>query len=175
MNAEAVFARLRTALDPDNAGDVVVHPVQGDSHRPENAAHWQSADAVELAKPEQQSKDKTAQANKGKANESVVALSSAPSESSASSPVNAVAVPVLRLLDTPEPVDVEECAGLPDALWWRGRRLTLEHADGPERLSGDWWREDSYARDYWRCAADGEGDLLLYHETNQWFLQGWYD
>src|SRR5690606_37675975 len=28
-NAEAVFARLRATLDPDNTGDVVVQPVEG--------------------------------------------------------------------------------------------------------------------------------------------------
>ena len=57
-----------------------------------------------------------------------------------------------------------------------GRRLSLATADGPERLSGDWWRADTYARDYWRCVAEGEGELLPYHEAGtQWFLQGWYD
>ena len=55
-------------------------------------------------------------------------------------------------------------------------RLSLASADGPERLSGDWWRADAYARDYWRCVAEGEGELLLYHEAgSQWSLQGWYD
>jgi len=57
-----------------------------------------------------------------------------------------------------------------------GRRLWLAGTDGPERLSGDWWRADPYARDYWWCIADGERELLLYHEAgSQWFLQGWYD
>jgi len=80
------------------------------------------------------------------------------------------------LLDTPEPVDVEAPHGAPDAVWWRGRRLSIASANGPERLSGDWWRADTYARDYWRCVAEGEGELLLYHEAGaQWYLQGWYD
>jgi protein ImuB len=149
MNAEALFARLRTALDPDNTGDVVVHPVAGDSHRPEHAARWENADAVELAKP---------------APADVPVRRDSPE-----------LTPVLRMLDAPEPVDVEEAAGLPDAVWWRGRRLSFTAADGPERLSGDWWRDDAYARDYWRCAARGEGDLLLFRETRQWFVQGWYD
>jgi nucleotidyltransferase/DNA polymerase involved in DNA repair len=164
MNAEAVFARLRTALDPDNVGDVIVHPVQGDSHRPEYAANWQNADAVELAKPESGEKRRR---NKvlDKREPSAVAMNGNLPD----------ATPVLRMLDTPELVDVEECAGLPDALWWRGKRFTLTHADGPERLSGDWWHDDNYARDYWRCGAEGEGELLLYHETSRWFLQGWYD
>jgi hypothetical protein len=174
MNAEAVFARLRTALDPDNIGDVIVHPVAGDSHRPEHAAHWGSADAVELAKPESpRTKEKNAKEDIAS---SPLSAMHAPHASAAdTSATNAPVTPVLRLLDAPEVVDVEESAGLPDAVWWRGRRLTVTHADGPERLSGDWWREDSYARDYWRCGADGEGDLLLYRETSQWYLQGWYD
>ena len=77
-----------------------------------------------------------------------------------------------------------ECAdGLPRVLWWRGRRLRLEHTAGPERLAGDWWK-DGYVRDYWRCDdPDGEGTLVLYHDVSQgslssgsaWFVQGWYD
>jgi protein ImuB len=68
-------------------------------------------------------------------------------------------------------------------MWWRGRRLAIAHADGPERLSGDWWRADAFARDYWRCDAEGEGELLVYGESAantitapvRWFVQGWYD
>ena len=160
MNAEAVFARLRAVLDPDNTGTVVVHPEAGDSHRPEDTGRWISADAM--------------------------ALGAAPIPAPIPTPLPAPASPaasptpntdaVLRLLDTPEPVDVEAPHGIPDAVWWRGRRLSLASANGPERLSGDWWRADAYARDYWRCVADDEGELLLYHEAgSQWYLQGWYD
>jgi hypothetical protein len=72
-----------------------------------------------------------------------------------------------------------ECAdGQPRVLWWRGRRMRIEHPAGPERLAGDWWK-DSYARDYWRCEdPDGEGTLVLYHDHSSgssWFVQGWYD
>ena len=88
-----------------------------------------------------------------------------------------------RLLENPEPVDVECADGLPRVLWWRGRRMRIEHPTGPERLAGDWWK-DQYARDYWRCEdPDGEGTLLLYHDYTHaclssgsaWFVQGWYD
>lgn len=87
------------------------------------------------------------------------------------------------MLDTPETVDVEEADGLPDAVWWRGRRLAFAAIDGPERLSGDWWRADAFARDYWRATVAGEGELLLYREAVRgvangapcWYLQGWYD
>lgn len=83
-----------------------------------------------------------------------------------------------RLLENPEPVDVECADGQPRVLWWRGRRMRIEHPAGPERLAGDWWKSQ-YARDYWRCEdPEGEGTLLLYHDYSSgsaWFVQGWYD
>ncbi len=154
MNAEAVFARLRAVLDPDNTGTVVVHPEAGDSHRPEDTGRWISADAMALG--------------------AAPIPAPTPTSPTPSSPTPTDAV--LRLLDTPEPVDVEAPHGIPDAVWWRGRRVSIASADGPERLSGDWWRADTYARDYWRCVAEDEGELLLYHEAGaRWYLQGWYD
>jgi protein ImuB len=157
MNAESVFARLRAALDPDNAGDVVVRAIAGDAHKPEATGQWVSADAITQAS------------------------APVPVASHDSDEVSPPAV--LRLLDAPEVVDVEAPRGVPAAMWWRGRRLSIAHADGPERLSGDWWRADAFARDYWRCDAEGEGELLVYGESAantitapvRWFVQGWYD
>ncbi|HEX6059026.1 MAG TPA: hypothetical protein VFZ11_08425, partial [Gemmatimonadaceae bacterium] len=88
----------------------------------------------------------------------------------------------LRLLEPPEPIDVEAPEGAPAALWWRGRRIGVAHADGPERLSGEWWR-GGYRRDYWRCEGEpdraaGHGDFLVYLErgaTPGWWMHGWYD
>ena len=154
MNAEAVFARLRAVLDPDNTGTVVVHPEAGDSHRPEDTGRWISADAMTLG---------------------AAPIPAPIPASTPASPTPSTAA-VLRLLASAEPVDVESPHGIPDAVWWRGRRLSIATADGPERLSGDWWRADTYARDYWRCMADDEGELLLYHEAGvRWYVQGWYD
>ncbi|HEX7545160.1 MAG TPA: hypothetical protein VF368_00430 [Gemmatimonadaceae bacterium] len=80
-----------------------------------------------------------------------------------------------RLLDTPEQVDVDAPRGTPRILWWRGRRVVITRALGPERLSGDWWK-DSYAREYWRCESDElSRDFLLYRDLSGWRLQGWYD
>jgi hypothetical protein len=150
MNAESVFARLRAALDPDHAGDVVVRAVRGDGHKPEATGQWVSADAI-------------AQAS--------AALPAAPGVGATLLDTPAV----LRLLDAPEEVQVEVPHGVPDAVWWRGRRLEITDADGPERLTGDWWRADAFARDYWRCAAREEGELLVYSEAGGWWVQGWYD
>ena len=163
MNAESVFARLRAALDPDNAGDVVVRAVAGDAHKPEATGQWASADAM------------------AQASAPVPVTSSGITDDDTHA--NAHAPAVLRLLDTPEVVDVEAPRGVPTAVWWRGRRLSIAHADGPERLSGDWWRADAFARDYWRCDAEDEGELLVYGESAantitapvRWFVQGWYD
>jgi protein ImuB len=159
MNAEAVFARLRAALDPDNAGDVVVRAVSGDAHKPEATGQWVSADAI-------------AQAS--------APVPAAPRDGDEPA---GIAPAVLRLLDTPEVVDIEAPRGVPAAVWWRGRRLSIAHADGPERLSGDWWRADAFARDYWRCDTEGEGELLVFGESAanaitapmRWYVHGWYD
>ncbi|MFO0074054.1 MAG: hypothetical protein ACK55A_18485 [Gemmatimonas sp.] len=151
MNADAVFARLRAVLDPDNRGDVVVHPEARDTHRPEEAGRWAPADALTLA---------------------AAPLPAAPAAAQANAPAPAA---VLRLLPAPDPVDIEAPHGIPGAVWWRGRRIDLAAAHGPERLSGDWWRGDGYARDYWRCTAPTDGDLLVYHTETGWYLQGWYD
>jgi hypothetical protein len=84
-----------------------------------------------------------------------------------------------RHLETPEPVDVECSGERPRALWWRGRHIRVQHAIGPERLAGDWWK-DPYARDYWRCEQeDPLAHLLVFRERrapdDQWYVQGWYD
>jgi protein ImuB len=176
MTADSVFARLRAALDPEGAGDVVVTPEAGDAHRPEHRGRWAPADARAIAMPAHHPAPTT----------SSPPASPPPSaprdrrESRVSSPESPslrlqLESPVLRLLDAPEPVEVELADGLPNAVWWRGRRHTVGHADGPERLSGDWWRPDAFARDYWRCDVGGEGTLLLYREAGGWQLQGWYD
>ena len=45
--------------------------------------------------------------------------------------------------------------------WWD---VAVPQAGGPERLSGDWWR-DGYRRDYWRCEGEaGDGEFVLYRD-----------
>ena len=173
MNADAVFTRLRAALDPDGAHHVVVHPVAGDTHRPEEAARWEHADAMLLGAATTTVSPAATGAGMG---EKTADATTPESRAGTSLP----ALPaVLRMLETPEAVEIEEADGLPDAVWWRGRRLSFASIDGPERLSGDWWRPDAYARDYWRAMVNGEGELLLYREAANgapsWYVQGWYD
>ena len=71
--------------------------------------------------------------------------------------------------------------GAPAAMEWRGRRVAFARADGPERLSGEWWKE-GFRRDYWRCESEGSEFLLFLERpvatagsASRWCLQGWYD
>jgi len=122
----------------------VVRPALRDEHRPERNGAWCESDDARI----------DVRANIAKVPE----------------PPRA---PALRLLETPETVDVEWDGDRPCALWWRERRVAIARAAGPERLSGDWWK-DGYARDYWRCESDS-GELLAFRERERWFVQGWYD
>ncbi|MCC2653062.1 MAG: polymerase family protein [Microvirga sp.] len=87
-----------------------------------------------------------------------------------------------RLLDPPEPIEVE--ALVPDyppaAFVWRRVRRRVVRADGPERVFGEWWRTDderSVSRDYYRLeAADGSRYWVFRDgpavEGVRWFLHG---
>jgi len=264
---DAVFVRLRAALEVNGVNDVVVHPTLGNAHRPELAGQWQSADALRLAElgsardlrrarktadgpalvatdatnpigniDNEHSKnnndchhaDNATGSESGHENETenenginhkragnkgneirydrVSDISNRPRYShnnhsetirgnnssthssnndnsrnnnnqnslntnSSSNIQNAA----LRLLEKPEQVAVQSMNSEPRVVNWRDRRLQFVSTHGPERLSGDWWRADGFARDYWRCTVAGEGDLLMYRDAAGWFLQGWYD
>jgi protein ImuB len=67
-----------------------------------------------------------------------------------------------RLLRRPEPLD-HVLAEMPDRapyrFTWRGCQHMVAHADGPERITGEWWRrtgERDAVRDYFRV-EDSEG------------------
>jgi len=51
---------------------------------------------------------------------------------------------------------------------------------GPWRTTGDWWREDRWARDEWDVMLERQGQQSLYRiyrelETEHWFVEGNYD
>jgi len=142
---DAALARLRAELGPN----VVVKPVARDAHVPERAGAW-----VE---------------------EGVTDSSRGATDKSAETAMAVRDDPAVRLLESPESVFVVCDDGVPRAVTWRGRRLTIERAIGPERLSGDWW-DDGYRRDYWRCES-AFGDFVLYLDRmdDQWWVQGWFD
>jgi len=88
----------------------------------------------------------------------------------------------LQIFDPPQPV--ETLAEVPDGypLKFRWRRVLHEvtRAEGPERISGEWWRAPGQrTRDYYRVEdRDGRRFWLfrqgLYGETPEprWFIHG---
>jgi protein ImuB len=91
-----------------------------------------------------------------------------------------------RLLPAPEPI--ETVALLPDhppvTFTWRGTRHRVSHADGPERIFGEWWKHDAEAaavRDYFQVENDTGERFWIYRAgdgengatgSHRWFLHG---
>jgi protein ImuB len=158
---DAAFERLRATL---GAGSVV-RAVARDEHRPEKAGVW-----TELLNGTVESVEGRAAGREGGRHGFPCSGSGTGEGESVKGPLSAA-----RLLGDPESVDVSAPRGVPHTLWWRGRAISIAHAVGPERISGDWWK-DPYARDYWRCESDELArDFLLFRDADGWRLQGWYD
>jgi protein ImuB len=93
-----------------------------------------------------------------------------------------------RLLQPPQPV--EAVAMLPDhppaQFVWRRKRHRIKHADGPERIAGEWWttdRERHATRDYWQVEDEDGRRFWLYRSGDavdpatgdlRWFLHGFF-
>ena len=110
----------------------------------------------------------------------VAGLVAEPASESAGGHATPVALPgVLRLLPEPVPVQVDTEAGRLLEVRGAGSARAIAAAEGPERLSGDWWK-DPYRREYFRvCTVEGEL-LWLYREVRRsgelrWWLHGWWD
>ena len=197
--AEAALERLRAELGPN----VVVRPVARDAHRPEGAGGW--VDFSDLAGEAERGGPPPTTRIPGRASSGPTTPpparpeSRAPNADSSGAAVPGAAVSgadssgdggssdyaALRLLEAPEAVAVE-CEGeTPAAMEWRGRRVAFARAEGPERLSGEWWKE-GFRRDYWRCESEGSEFLIFLERpagggsgappvATRWCLQGWYD
>ncbi|MCC2981642.1 DNA polymerase Y family protein [Sphingomonas sp. IC4-52] len=92
-----------------------------------------------------------------------------------------------RLLRRPEPID-HVIAEMPDhaprRFTWRGRPHRITHSDGPERITGEWWRhagERAGVRDYFRVEDDQGHRFWLFRrgdgvraETGDlsWYIHG---
>ena len=103
--------------------------------------------------------------------------------------------PPIRLFAKPEPIEAtaEVPDGPPVQFTWRRMRHLVAHAEGPERIAMEWWRDDrgnKLTRDYFRIESDGGMRAWLYREglygrvgegppgeirpphPPQWFLHG---
>lgn len=91
-----------------------------------------------------------------------------------------------RLLSPPEAI--ETMALLPDhppvSFTWRGSRRRVAHADGPERIFGEWWKspvEVFAVRDYFQVEDDAGERFWIFRSgdgdnpstgSQRWFLHG---
>ena len=65
--------------------------------------------------------------------------------------------------------------GRPEAVHHEGRWQPLRAAQGPERLAGEWWSAESFARSYWHATLWDGRSAWLYVEDGRWALHGWFD
>jgi protein ImuB len=88
-----------------------------------------------------------------------------------------------RLLDPPEPVVAT--ALLPDHppafFIWRKVKHKVAKADGPERITPEWWNGDkgSTARDYYRVETEQGGRFWIFRdaptaESGRWWMHGFF-
>ena len=79
---------------------------------------------------------------------------------------------------------VEADQGLPTQIsaWGKQRSVygKVVALAGPWRTTGDWWRDDSWARDEWDVTLERQGHQTLYRiyrelATESWFVEGNYD
>ncbi len=167
--ALAALERLRSTLGPD----AVMRPVLRDDHRAEHAGAW--AELVDG--------DDAAVAAATVVAQNAVAIRSddhAPVTRSGewlplfAGPRDATPA-ALRLLDPPQPVRMTcDADHRPITGVWQSHMFTVLECTGPERLTGAWWRTP-FARDYWHLRTREVGTLLVYHDSDRWVLQGWYD
>lgn len=54
--------------------------------------------------------------------------------------------------------------GPPRRFRWRAQIHTVAHAEGPERIAAEWWREPGEARDYYRIECEAGHRLWLYRD-----------
>lgn len=105
--------------------------------------------------------------------ERAVTLAAADDLVAAQSWLSAKARP-LRLLPTAEKIEVSGGANQPTSFTWRRQRHPITAAEGPERISSEWWRRREDSRDYY-WVEDGQGQRYWIYRrvaVRDWYLQG---
>ena len=79
-------------------------------------------------------------------------------------------------------VEIEQGCPTQISAWSKQRSVygTVVNLAGPWRTSGDWWRDDHWARDEWDVTLERHGQQSLYRiyrelQTEHWFVEGNYD
>ncbi|MFQ5688832.1 MAG: hypothetical protein ACE5HQ_00985 [Gemmatimonadota bacterium] len=164
LSTAVALARIRARLGEA----AVVHPARRAGHRPEARNAWTPVAARESREDPGWKEDGARAAG---------AAGIDPPESSGEA--GGALRPVLRLLPSPMAVRIRSLANRPCVLWDEGGRQEVTAAEGPERLSGDWWG-NPYRREYYRLCTE-RGELLwVFREPAgdgeyRWWLHGWWD
>ena len=89
-----------------------------------------------------------------------------------------------RMFRPPLRAIVEADQGWPTQIsaWGKQRSVygKVVNLAGPWRTTGDWWRDDRWARDEWDVTLERSGQQTLYRiyrelKTDRWFIEGNYD
>ena len=114
--------------------------------------------------------------------ETIVAPEGIESRRKNAPPLSARAERPLRLFAKPELV--EAIAEIPDGppvhFRWRRALYRIARAEGPERISPEWWREENFTRDYFRVEDSAGHRFWLFREglygrevrSPRWYLHG---
>ncbi|MCB9675145.1 MAG: DNA polymerase Y family protein [Alphaproteobacteria bacterium] len=79
-----------------------------------------------------------------------------------------------QLLKTPEPIQVRVERGRPVSVLLEKGWAHVEACEGPECLSGEWWRPQlAWERSYWVVRIAGRSAWIFENDT-LWFLHGWF-
>ena len=85
----------------------------------------------------------------------------------------------LRLLGTPQPIDVDSVIpdGPPFRMVWRNQDSRVLRSWGPERIATGWWRAQDVERDYYRAECEDGMHVWIYRDqkNGRWFLHGFFD
>ncbi len=109
-----------------------------------------------------------------KTHKTLAAAWSSPPEDAWPSPAN----PRPLLLWRPEIVQAPDSPHIPAEFRWRGRKLELARARGPERIAPEWWLDEpdwrSGVRDYWRVTVQSGEDLWMFFAHGAAVSPGWF-
>ena len=167
--ALAALERLRSTLGPGT----VMRPVLRDDHRAEHAGAWaELVDGDDAAMAADSAVEQNAITTR---HDDAAPIAQAGACLSLFAGERSATPAALRLLETPQALRMTcDAEHRPIAGVWQSHTFTVHDSIGPERLTGAWWRTP-FARDYWYLRTREAGTFLVYHESDAWVLQGWYD
>ncbi len=76
----------------------------------------------------------------------------------------------VTLLPAPLLVDVRAERGHPQRIHLERGWMLISRAEGPERLSGDWWTNAPFSRSYWAVDLGGRA-AWVFEEDGRWYLK----